>query len=510
MSGLTGWRRIATLVFALALVFGVLVTTVRVGARLPATDFLNPHSRVGGVDYSADSVRGLAPLRSAFIREALGSGASTALAAAPDSKTPTRNQPTVKGRRIVHTTPAGRNDSFSNVENVQTIPFTDNTNTSNTTVEPGEPQACAPTTGTVWYRFVPSKNVGLSASTEGSNFDTVLAVYTGTSLSTLSSLVCKDSGTFGRHYAVAFQAHASRALYFQVGGVGAARGDLVFNLDPAPRPPNDNFADATGLSKIPVTDRTNTAGAGVQPGEAQPTCISSTGATVWYRYTPRTDAPLVASTFGSDFATTLGVYTGVKMTALQEAACDASNTPVYPARVVFRPVAGRTYSFLVGGTFGDRGNLAFTLAAAPIHPPNDDFAHARAAGVPFADRPSTFGATIQTAEPRPSCATGIAESVWYRFTPGETMQLVGDTFESRADTVLAVYTGSALGDLQEVPLACSDDTAISTSSSGGTGVNSQVSQVTFTALAGETYFFQVGLKSDAQGNIAFNLDRAST
>src|SRR5207245_1586020 len=47
--------------------------------------------------------------------------------------------------------------------------------TSSATLEGGEPRPCGAIGRTVWYRLEPSRGVAITASTGGSNYDTVLA-----------------------------------------------------------------------------------------------------------------------------------------------------------------------------------------------------------------------------------------------------------------------------------------------------------------------------------------------
>src|SRR5207245_8721318 len=116
---------------------------------------------------------------------------------------------------------------------------------------------------------------------------------------------------------------------------------------------------------------------------------------------------------------------------------------------------------------------------ALAQPANDDFSNAQAVpSIPFTHGIGTSGATVEPGEPAPSCAPAGA-SVWYKYvTPPQPPQaaLVADTLGSDFDTVLAVYTGTALANLTEVPFACNDDSA------GG-----RQSSVGFTASAGMTY-----------------------
>ncbi|MGH9196890.1 MAG: thrombospondin type 3 repeat-containing protein, partial [Acidimicrobiia bacterium] len=69
----------------------------------------------------------------------------------------------------------------------------------------------------------------LNANTAGSDYDTVLAVYTGTSLADLSVVACNDD-VIGVQSRLLVSATAGQTLFFQVGGFFESQGNLVFNL----------------------------------------------------------------------------------------------------------------------------------------------------------------------------------------------------------------------------------------------------------------------------------------
>lgn len=123
------------------------------------------------------------------------------------------------------------------------------------------------------------------------------------------------------------------------------------------------------------------------------------------------------------------------------------------------------------------GTLMLSATAAMAQPASDSRATATdIAATPFSGFTDTSAATTAADEPAPSCinippAFG-GDSVWYRYAPAATADLVADTFGSNYDTVLVVWDGAA-------PIGCNDDTF---------GLQSQVG---FTAQAGHTYYFQV-------------------
>ncbi len=86
---------------------------------------------------------------------------------------------------------APANDNFANATLITTIPFSDGPfSTTEATSEPGEPSPCGSIGRTVWYSFTPSQSGTIVADTTGSDYDTVLAVYTGSSIA--SPQCCKS------------------------------------------------------------------------------------------------------------------------------------------------------------------------------------------------------------------------------------------------------------------------------------------------------------------------------
>lgn len=104
---------------------------------------------------------------------------------------------------------------------------------------------------------------------------------------------------------------------------------------------------------------------------------------------------------------------------------------------------------------------------------------------------NTADATGEVGEPNHAGAAGTLNSVWFKWTAPQSGTVEVNTFGSGFDTVLAVYTGTELGNLREV--ASNDDTR---------GVQSQV---TFDAVAGTTYYIAVDGYDDATGDVALHL-----
>lgn len=230
-------------------------------------------------------------------------------------------------------------------------------------------------------------------------------------------------------------------------------------------PANDAFATATPVSALPFSDTTDMSGATVETDEPQ-FCSYSQGS-VWYAYTPSSNATLSASTLGSTAPAQLNVYRqdGSGLSGLSFVGCQ--NFGFEP--VVFRVEAGTTYFVQGSLPFGPSGQLSLELKTV-TPPANDDFADATAVGaVPFVDHPLLSAASAEEGEPS-GCAGAGQKTVWYAFTPTETNSYIVD--RSGSPTPLGVYTGSSLGSLDEVTCA-------------------SYSAAIFRAQAGRTYFLQL-------------------
>ena len=90
----------------------------------------------------------------------------------------------------------------------------------------------------------------------------------------------------------------------------------------------------------------------------------SGGKSVWWSWTASSSGGVTLSTAGSNFDTTLGVYTGSSLASLRLVAENDDenyNNGVYSSRVTFNAVAGTTYRILVDGYNGDSGNISLNL-----------------------------------------------------------------------------------------------------------------------------------------------------
>jgi len=139
--------------------------------------------------------------------------------------------------------------------------------------------------------------------------------------------------------------------------------------------------------------------------------------------------------------------------------------------------------------------FAFAANAAAVGPANDNLANATPlTGETNFVTGSNVGATRQPGEPNHADVGGY--SVWWSWTSPITGSVSIDTGGSAFDTLLAVYTGNSISNLQLV--ADNDD-------QGDFGV--VTSFLVFRAIAGETYQIAVDGFNGAQGIVNLAIGR---
>ena len=381
------------------------------------------------------------------------------------------------------------------------------------TAEPGEPDhAGSPASHSIWYRWVAPRDGIARVLLCGASFDAVVAVYgvdaTQPALaSSGASTGCDDAGFgttgMGPHFDVAVT--AGRTYLVAIDGRNGATGTPGVLHMTVGAPLNDDFADATSLARprddddISSIDDDDTslkasADATAQAGEP---AHAGRGAehSSWWRWTStRTGFVTVSACYTSSSPataagdTTLAVYTGDDVTDLEPvAAADGGCGTGHEgnARLSFYAVEGTIYRIaldLHGATI--RASMSLSLP-----PSNDDFDRARDITTSQSAGGELDAATREPGEPDHAGRPG-GRSLWYTWTAART-GLVHMYTCGYVDTLLGVYTGTAVDALHEVT---SDDDS-------GTCSAATNSDVRFLAQAGTTYRIAVDGKGGASGTV---------
>ncbi len=124
------------------------------------------------------------------------------------------------------------NDALADAILVSGLSGTINGTNVNATAEPAEPihWNLSGTASSVWYRWTAPATGLASIDTVGSSFDTVLAVYTGSTFVNLARLTQDDDRGGNRTSLVSFSATAGTIYYLAIGGASSsARGTFRLN-----------------------------------------------------------------------------------------------------------------------------------------------------------------------------------------------------------------------------------------------------------------------------------------
>jgi subtilisin family serine protease len=239
------------------------------------------------------------------------------------------------------------------------------------TAQAGEPfhAGLSGARNSVWWRYTPAVSGSITITTAGSGFDTVLAVYTGSSVGALSSVASNDDAGGGRQSSVTFSGTAGTQYQIAVAGYSNAAGNIRLNVtggSPTP-PPHDDFEARRNVnppSRVGSrrTVNTNNHYATAQRFEPHHAGRTNASNSVWYRFTPQSTGRVVIDTRGSDFNTVLAVYVRNSLRHLTEVASNNDYQGLgRQSRLHFRGQAGRQYQIAITGYGNRSGNIRLNI-----------------------------------------------------------------------------------------------------------------------------------------------------
>ena len=429
------------------------------------------------------------------------------------------------------------------------------------TKESGEPDHAGNAGGaSLWWSWTAPATGMVTFDTRGSDFDTLLAVYTGGSVGALAVVASNDdapdSGVLQSE--ASFTARQGVVYHIAVDGYSGRSGSIVLNwsqaVDPGPGPGPGPTCDPNLLCGTAITcvngleypttcgpsncdmplGPCDTVGPGAEPGPGSDGFIARSaisgasglatgsnvgatkesgepdhhgnagGASVWWSWTAPATGEVTFDTEGSDFDTLLAVYTGGSVGALSLVASDDDiDTGNRQSEVTFTAQQGVMYHIVVDGFGNATGSIVLNWSqdggpGPGPGPGGDNFtAKSTISGASGQTTGSNVGATKESGEPDHHGNAGGA-SVWWSWTAPATGQVTFDTEGSDFDTLLAVYTGGSVGALTLV--ASNDDI----------DTGNRQSEVTFTAQQGVVYHIVVDGFGGATGSIVLNWSQEST
>ena len=267
-------------------------------------------------------------------------------------------------------------------------------------------------------------------------------------------------------------------------------------------PRNDNFANATlvtGTIAGVVGDNVNATLETDEPQLFSEGIFPLSKSSIWYRWTSPRSAYTIISTDGSSFDTMMGIYTGNALSALTLVAKDDDSGDRLASRIRFLAQAGTEYKIVVAGYKDRTGRVEFNVSPDLNNMFADAITISNFSGtISGSTRVGEYAGPVglETGEPVIAGVPG-GRSQWFKWTPDHNGLVTFDTRGSAIDTLLGVYTGSAVAQLT---LVASDN------DSGGAGP----SRLTFAATGGITYRIAIDGTNGVRGIYNLNWKSPAT
>jgi len=240
------------------------------------------------------------------------------------------------------------------------------------TAEAGEPAHHGFSPGpSVWWTWTAPANGPVHLSTSGSDFDTVLAVYRGTSLSFLQNVGSNDDNLIEETSSsrVYFYANQGTAYRIAVTGYSGLAGNIFLTLTQENlingRPSNDLFAQRILLNGTASVTEGFNSGASAEPSEPN-LGYQPPRATVWWSWRSPGTGSVQLQVTDAAFHPGIAVFRGHNLGTLQLIAATDGSEPK-PNRLEFLAEPGASYEIAVDGPFGGQGTFLLKLSTADFH-----------------------------------------------------------------------------------------------------------------------------------------------
>lgn len=248
------------------------------------------------------------------------------------------------------------NDNYPNPVMIYTTPAVAYGENNCATKQPWEPYYAGNYGGrSVWFRWIAPFSRQVIVNTEGSNFDTLLGVFHHVP-GTATLIADNDDVLTGiiQYSEVRFDAVEGYEYRIVVDGYDGAQGSIVLHVDP---PANDDFVACQTLSGATGSLNGHNIGATRENGE--PTHASTFGShSVWYCWTAPKGGAVEMSTIGSDFDTTLAIYTGSALNQLTAVGGDNDSGAGGTSVARFSATSNTVYRIAIDGRADAMGNIA--------------------------------------------------------------------------------------------------------------------------------------------------------
>jgi hypothetical protein len=269
--------------------------------------------------------------------------------------------------------PVPAHDNFANRKALSGSNVSTNGSNVGASFEADEPMHMLTFGGkSVWYRWTAPSSGSVSLSVSNDLLDTVVCVYRGTSLGTLTFVAGNDEDfltAIDGDSTAYFNATSGTTYQIAVDGFDGDTGNFRLRLSmdtTEPVPANNNFANRITVTGSNTTVTGSNLGANREPGEPLHRGYYG-GSSVWWRWTSPGPGFVTLDTIGSLCDTILAVYTGSTLAELAEIAADdnSGGTDYYNSLITFPTKGNVTYQIAVDGYDGDAWDLRLRVRFTP-------------------------------------------------------------------------------------------------------------------------------------------------
>ncbi|HKQ38141.1 MAG TPA: Ig-like domain-containing protein, partial [Verrucomicrobiae bacterium] len=367
------------------------------------------------------------------------------------------------------------NDNFANRVAISGVPLSLQGNNINATFEPGLNVASGDDFASVWWAWTAPTGGLYRVTTIATNpYSAWLRVVS----TQTSDIFLPPPYPGGGSTNVVLRGTAGEEFYIRVSGP-----EMPFELqiDPVATPANDNVVDAISIFGFPVSISGSLVGATRETGEPIHATYGSSSSSVWYKWTPPSNASVVVEVNSDNNGGLVAIYSRQAGYFMIETRSPGND---WPAQL--QVVSGSEYWIAVDSTYAGTGD--FTLTIRPRRfPPNDNFAQRTL--VTVSGYGSNAEATFEPIDDAGLRAYDETETIWYSwFAPADgdyTLVTHSAGFSGRA----VVFKLGESGNL--VPV--------------GGGINMKSRFVQFTASAGTEYPIAFISRQNEGGGLAFNI-----
>lgn len=261
--------------------------------------------------------------------------------------------------------PRPPNDSFNSPCALTTPNGSATLSTTNATHEAGEPNHDGRNgVASVWCRLTVPKYQQVRISTAGSSFDTVLALYTGTSVQTLTAVASNDDANGTLQSSIDVWLEPGVVYSLAVDGYAGATGTALVRVSYLGSP--DDFATPCVMNALVPHVEFPTQGFTAEPARDPdgPIAMMMADRTAWCAYTAPADGVVTFSTAGSNFDTVLIDYSGSPAGSWTYND-DWSYPSDLTSRLTRQVDVGEVILLAIAGTGHSSGRLSLTATWSP-------------------------------------------------------------------------------------------------------------------------------------------------